>query len=517
MHALRALIIMNLQAAWRRRWLGVMIAWLVCCLGWAGSYAIPNQFESDARLFVDADAILTPLLRGIAAESSPTTQLEILQRTLLSKPNLEKLISKTGLDLTVTSQIDHERLISRLSTQIKVTPQTKNLFTISYHDPSPRMAHDVVQSLLTIFIEQATGSNRIDMENAKRFLVQQAASYEAQLRAAEKRRADFRVKYMEILPNDLNPNVGALEASRTAVTAMSGALQDAIHHRDSIRDELNNTPQMLVAESGVFPGYPSLPPPKTKLEEAQDALQSLLVRYTDEHPDVIAQRKLVDFLRENPENGPKKGRKTDTAVNTTPKRSVPNPVYDQLKIKLVDADSQVSSMQRQFNEAQKTKERLELTSREQPGLFADYMNMDRDYAVLKKNYEDLLSRLQSANIAQAADTQADKIKLQIIDPPEVARLPITPNRPLMITGVFFVGISVSLGIVLLLSQMDKSFHTVDDLRSLGLPVVGGLSNLHDLPSFRNTIMKTMRFSVAIGVLFVVYGGLMAHILRIGAI
>ena len=64
---------------------------------------IPNQFESSARLYVDADAILTPLLRGIAAESAPTTQLEILQRTLLSRPNLEKLISKTDLDLTVNS------------------------------------------------------------------------------------------------------------------------------------------------------------------------------------------------------------------------------------------------------------------------------------------------------------------------------------------------------------------------------------------------------------------------------
>ncbi len=72
-------------------------------LGWVGVYLVPNQFESSARLYVDADAILTPLLRGLAADSAPTTQLEILQRTLLSRPNLEKLISKTDLDLTINS------------------------------------------------------------------------------------------------------------------------------------------------------------------------------------------------------------------------------------------------------------------------------------------------------------------------------------------------------------------------------------------------------------------------------
>ena len=88
MDSVRVLLSQYLRAAWRRRWMGVIIAWLVCGVGWVAVYTIPNQFESGARLFVDADAVLTPLLRGLAADSAPTTQLEILQRTLLSRPNL---------------------------------------------------------------------------------------------------------------------------------------------------------------------------------------------------------------------------------------------------------------------------------------------------------------------------------------------------------------------------------------------------------------------------------------------
>ena len=49
MDSLRTMLLTYLRAAWRRRWLGVMIAWLVCCLGWFGTYAIPNQYESNAR------------------------------------------------------------------------------------------------------------------------------------------------------------------------------------------------------------------------------------------------------------------------------------------------------------------------------------------------------------------------------------------------------------------------------------------------------------------------------------
>ena len=118
---------------------------------------------------------------------------------------MEKLISKTDLDLTVNSPADRERLISRLANTIRVVPQTRNLFTITYRDKSPKMAHDVVQTLLTIFVESATGNNRSDMDNARHFLEHQIASYEQQLRAAEKRRADFRARYIDILPNPANP------------------------------------------------------------------------------------------------------------------------------------------------------------------------------------------------------------------------------------------------------------------------------------------------------------------------
>jgi len=204
------------------------------------------------------------------------------------------------------------------------------------------------------------------------------------------------------------------------------------------------------------------------------------------------------------------------AATTTPKRSVPNPVYDQLKIKLIDADTQVASLTRQRDEATRAQDRLEKISKEQPGLFAEFQNMDRDYNVLRRNYEELLGRLQSANIAQAADTQADKVKLQVIDPPEVPRIPAAPNRPLMVTGVLLGGLAVGLGMTILFGQLDRSFSSVDELRTLGLPVLGGISVLGMAP-FRQRLMTALRFGVAVAVLMVVYGGLMVHILRSAAL
>jgi polysaccharide chain length determinant protein (PEP-CTERM system associated) len=517
---LRLLVQQYLRAAWRRRWLGVIVAWLVCGLGWVGVYMIPNQFESSARLYVDADAILTPLLRGIAAESSPTTQLEVLQRTLLSRPNLEKLISKTDLDLTINTPADRERLITHLGTTIRVVPQTRNLFTITYRDTNPKLAHDVVQTLLTIFVESATGSNRSDMDNARRFLENQIASYQQQLRAAEKRRADFRARYVDILPNAGQPGVPALEAARNNVTNLEDALQDKTMARDALQKEVDNTSPMLVAE--MTPGAMAQAQAarvETPLQQAEERLKMLLLTDTENHPDVIAQKKLIAFLKTQQAPTDPTAATPAKAADARPamlKRSVPNPVYDQLKVKLIDADSQIDALHRQHDQAVAYRDKLEKIQREQPGLIAEYENTDRDYTALRAAYEELLTRLQSANIAQAADTQADKVKLQIVDPPEVPRLPAAPNRMLMVTGVLLGGLGAGLGVTVLFGQLDNSFSTADDLRALGLPVLGGISVL-GLASLRQRLTIAARFGVAVVLLVGIYGGLLVHILRSSAL
>ena len=508
MDSLRILVEQYLRAAWRRRWMGVIFAWLICGVGWVGVYLIPNQFESSARLYVDADAILTPLLRGIAADTEPTTQLEILQRTLLSRPNIEKLISKTDLDLTINSPADRERLITQLANSIRVVPQTRNLFTITYRDKSPKMAHDVVQTLLTIFIESATGGNRTDMDNARHFLEQQIASYEQQLRAAEKRRADFRARYIDILPNLSTPGVPALENARNNLGALDGRIQDLQMARDALSQEVDKTPPMLVAESSPQ----AVAARNGRLEQAEEQLRMLLLKDTNDHPDVIAQRKLIAFLKTAPPDPT-----AEPAAGSGPgKRSVPNPVYDQLKLKLVDTDTQLAATKHQRDAAVAYREKLDKIQQEQPGLIAEYENTDRDYTVLRGSYEALLQRLQAANIAQAADTQADKVKLQIVDPPEIPRLPASPNRLLLVSGVLLIGCGAGLGVTVLFGQFDSSFSTADDLRSLGMPVLGGISIL-GLASLRQRLTTVARFGVAVVLLVGIYGGLIVHILRSSAL
>ena len=144
------------SAAWRHRWKALAVAWLVCIAGWVGVSLIPDRYQSSVRLYADADLVLSQLLRGITIESSAVSQVALLQRTLVSRPNLERVIARTDLDMRVTSVAAREKLLKELESDIRITGQTANLFTISYSDPDPRLARDVVQALLNLFVEQAT-------------------------------------------------------------------------------------------------------------------------------------------------------------------------------------------------------------------------------------------------------------------------------------------------------------------------------------------------------------------------
>lgn len=515
MDTLRALLIRKLRAIWQRRWIAMVVAWGVCVLGWYGVMLIPNQYEANARLYVDADAILTPLLKGLSVDGSVANELDVLQRTLLSRPNLEKLVAKTDLELTLTGPADLEQLVVKLATDIHVVPQTRNLFSITYRNTNPQLAVDVVRNILTTFIESKIGNNRSDMENAQGFVQAQIDNYERQLRDAERKKAEFRAKYVDLLPSD-GGGASRLEAATTTVRQLQGQIQDAIARKASLAQELASTPDKVVTESD--PGSAASgggPVGDPRLAEAQRRLDELRLRFTDQYPEVVAQRDLVDAIRSGKLSSPSSGGGGGRAAVAARSKSVPNPVYEQLRIRLVENDSLLTSMQRQLTDAEKERGRLEEIARGAPGLQAEYINLNRDYDVVRKNYDELLTRREQMRIAAAADTDANKVKTQIVDPPQKPQTPVAPKRILLLSVVFVAALAAGAATTILLSELDSSFHSIDDLRALGLPVIGGISIIAVVVPFWRKAFRVATFGTAFLLLCGVFGGLVYRLIIAG--
>ena len=479
--------------AWQRRWWGVAAAWALCIVGWIGIATLPNQYEATARVYIDADAVLTPLLKGISAETSLTDQIDLLQHMLLSRPNLEKIITKTDLQLETHTQTDMEQMVARLEKSIKVNAQTRNIFSIAFRNPDRQLAFDVVQAVLASYIENNIGNNHDDMEKATAFLDTQIASYETQLRDAENKRAAFRSKYLDLLPGD--GGISRLEQARSQVTSLTGQLADARSRRILLARSMAGTPAMVTTEGGSG-GYDS-----NTLHAAEDKLRQLQQIYTDAYPEVISQKRVVENLRKNGsgDGGGGGGGK-----------SAPNPVYEQLKLRLIETDGLIDSLTRQIEDAQSERDRLLSIARGEPNLEARYLNLNRDYDVLRKNYDELLARREGMRIATAAQASSNNVKLVVIDPPQVPRVPVAPARVPMAIGVLVAGLLAGVGVVVAMMTLDQSFHTIVDLRAMGRPVLGAISLAALPPTLATRLRSAAIFGSALGGLVVVLGGVLLH-------
>ncbi len=483
--------------AWRRRWWGVAAAWVICIVGWIGVAVLPNQYEATARVYIDADAVLTPLLRGIAADSSMGDQIDLLQHMLLSRPNLEKIIAKTDLQLDTRTATDMEQMVNRLGNSIKVNAQTHNIFSIAFRNPDRQLTYDVVQAVLASYIENRAGDNRDDMEKASAFLDEQIASYEKQLREAESKRAAFRTEFVDLLPGD--GGVNRLEQARTQVTTLAGQLADAKSRRVLLARELATTPVVVVTEAGGVGGGGTYDP-HAALRAAEQKLRDLQQVYTDAYPEVISQKHLVDSLR-----------KSDVAPTVASGgKSAPNPVYEQLKLRLVEADALIDSLQRQIDDATRERTRLDGIAHGAPNLEARYINLNRDYDVLRKNYDELLARREGMRIATAAQVRASNVKMVIIDPPQVPQRPVAPARIVLSIGVLLAGLAAGVGVIGGMMTLDQSFHNVIDLRAMGRPVIGAISLAALPPTIAMRLRHAAVFGSAIGLLVVVLGGVLLH-------
>jgi polysaccharide chain length determinant protein (PEP-CTERM system associated) len=280
---------------------------------------------------------------------------------------------------------------------------------------------------------------------------------------------------------------------------------DAVTKRDSLQKELASVPAMLTVDRGpqVVVTGARLGPVEERLQELRRSLDGLLLKFTENHPDVRAARQSITQLQS--EAGKSAGGAGHTANGTG---QVANGVYEQVKVKLVDTEAVVAALQRRLSEAESDRAKIEKIAQSAPGVLVQAQDLNRDYSILKRNYEELVARREATQIANSADTKTEKIQFRIVDPPQVPIVPAAPNRPLLVSLVLVLGIGAGLAAPLLVMQLDRSFATLSQLRNLGIPILGNVSRLALGTAQRRAVLQLAGVAASALVLVAVYGTLL---------
>lgn len=497
-----------LSAIWRRRWYALALAWMLSLGGWIVVAILPDKFESKARVYIDTTSLLGPLLKGIAVETDLDQEVAIMQRTLLSRPNLAEVARATDLDLEATTPIEMESLLTHIEKSAKITAQGRNLFSVGYTDRDPVLAKAVVQALLTIFVETNLGQNRQDMENARSFIEAQLATYQKQLQEAEQRLANFRAKHADVLAaGDFSQQ---LAQARSNHSTAKREYEDTVLKRDQLKAQLAVVPQFLKVQTPpqIVVSGPQKSADETRLEDMEQALDQLLLRYTENHPDVLNLKRAIERLRQQLADK-KKPDGDEPESSDAPKAEIPNTLYEQLQLRISELEPELVTLRRNLTEAEAEVARLEELRLTAPEVEIQLKDLDRDYGVIKLKFEEFLARREAARISQAAEATTDSVQFRIISPPQVPVLPIAPKRQLLFGVVLVAAVGAGVGFTFLLSQIDTTFGTPNGLsEKFGRPVLGSVTLIVGSAQKLRRTVGNASFGMATGTLLALCGVLL---------
>jgi polysaccharide chain length determinant protein (PEP-CTERM system associated) len=499
------------RGMWKFRWPALALAWVVSIAGAAYIYKIPDQYEASARIYVDTQSILKPLMAGLTVQPNIDQQIAMLSRTLLSRPNLEKLVRMADLDLNLKTQLERDDLITQLAGRIQIRNDGRdNLYTLAIRDHDQEKAKRIVQALTSIFVESSLGASRKDTDSAKSFLDEQIRRYERKLEEAELKVKEFRLRNIDMQSPDGRDAASKLAESTAQLDSARLQLREAEHARDAIKQQLD----LQRSPGGVSGGLPVLVPPPSdvlpvstpELDSRIDAikrqLDALSQRYTDQHPDIIISRRQLAELEAQKAREVEALRKA-AAASAARRPADPNAgqslAVQELQRMLAAAEVQVATLRTRVSEfsarAGQAREAMKIS----PALETEAAQLNRDYAINKKNYEDLIARRQSATMSGELEVASGVADFRLIDPPRVTPKPVSPNRPAMLPMALVAGLGAGLGLAFLLSQLRPAFHDPVQLRDkTGLPLLGVVSMRVDDTVRRKERGSLIRFVSATG-------------------
>jgi polysaccharide chain length determinant protein (PEP-CTERM system associated) len=492
------------RAMWQRRWIGIAVAWLAAILGAVGLAMVHDRFEANARVYVDTKSVLRPLMRDLAVEPDLDQTIGLLARTLITRPNVELLLDKSFPRAGTVQTKERERMIEGLTREIRIASSGRdNVFNFSYRGTDPETTRLVVANLVSLFLASDTGNKQRDAQAARDFIDEQIKSYETRLSEAENRLKEFKLRNLGVTDASGKDYFSRMTLLTEEMSKLSVDLRAAEQSRDALRRELSGETESLVPETPVTAATTQVSEYDARLEAQRKQLDELLRRYTDQHPDVIAAKRLIASLEEDRRRELEARRQTVKSPATASPAA--NQGRQQIRLALAQAEAEVASLRVRAGDMQARLAQLRASATRVPQIEAELAQLNRDYEVVKGAYQTMVSRREKAALSEDVDaTRA--AQFQVIDPPRTAPQPVFPNR-LALTGVAVV-LSLVAGVVatFLVAHLLPTFNSARLLGEMtGRKVLGSVSMVMSDDTMRRARAEKLSFVSAFGSL-VIAGG-----------
>ena len=429
------------------------LGWLVV---WSVSWVLPSRYKSGTLILVEQPSMPKDYVTPNVTDDLQA-RLQSITQQILSRTRLLHIIDELNLYADKRGRLNPDELVERMRKDIEIALVFDEhhiaitSFNIYYSSHDPHLAQQVTGELANLFISENLERRQQKSEDTTKFLEQQLEAARQNLAEQEEKVRVYKDQHLGELPSQLASNLQIL-------TGLQSQLQNEEDGLNADRQQ-NAYLQSMLEQSRALQRTPKngdgapvgIPALDQQLDKLKAQLADLSSHYTDRHPDV---RKVKDEIAKVERMRAQaladlKTSAATTSGNGNPPASTPDDLdsrdgaatiqlQGQLKANQIDIASKehtIADLKSKMNEYQG---RLN----QEPVREQQFADLNRGYEQSKANYDDLLKKKNSSQMATSMELLQQGEHFQMIDPPSLPLKPDFPNR------LKFCGIGLGIGIAL---------------------------------------------------------------------
>jgi hypothetical protein len=202
-------------------------------------------------------------------------------------------------------------------------------------------------------------------------------------------------------------------------------------------------------------------------------------------------------------------------VPTAPKapQAPTSPVFQKLRVALAEAEASLSSLQGQIDAQQRRAAEIRAQASKAPQAEAELAQLNRDYDIIRKNYDQLVSRREAASLGVKIDQNGSLADFRMVEPPRVQPGPVFPGKRVLVLGVMVLALLIGTAAAYVRSALTPSFASERELREFTRrPVLGSLGMVADAAHTAIALQDRRRVLLALGLYLVAHTAWMGWVI-----